>query len=407
MATNTIQDFNKVLPKDILNGNEIVDLKISRLTAAGDNYGSTMLLVDVDLKNVKTGKVNTLNTVAKTVPTNEFIVQMFQPEITFNKEIELYNTIIPTLQQFQKDHGIKDVIDFVPKFYGGRLGLEEGKYDQNAVLLLENLKIEGYVTENRNVGFDFSTTKLILQKLAQFHAIPLALKLKKPKEFELKIKPYLKEVIMVPSEASENAFDPLTLIIETIEQDPFCSKYYPKLKPLVEKFVGMKKHQVTTKDFLATVVHCDLWVNNVMIKPVDGKVEGVKLVDFQMTHYDSPGRDVSFFLFTSVQNDVIVNKYDELVAEYHKSFINTLKQFDINTEPYSLKVIHEDIKEAVQRETLIQCLVMLNPIFAHGEQIQDIDDFSIDRLIAHKEKSPEFMAKLRLQLTEFEKRGWI
>jgi hypothetical protein len=119
------------------------------------------------------------------VPPSEFIQEVFNTPVTFRNEIAFYKDILPILQDFQRQHGVKEVIDFVPKYYGSRRNLkgDEGKVDQDAVLLLENLKVANYTTFDRTQGFDLDAAKLIITDLAQFHAVPLALKLEKPEIF--------------------------------------------------------------------------------------------------------------------------------------------------------------------------------------------------------------------------------
>jgi hypothetical protein len=122
-------------------GKKIVNYKINRLTAPGENYGSLMLSVDITVKTA-TGNEE-IHAVAKMVPPSEFIQEIFNTPVTFRNEIAFYKEILPILQDFQRQHGVKEVIDFVPKYYGSRRNLkgDEGKVDQDAVLLLENLKV--------------------------------------------------------------------------------------------------------------------------------------------------------------------------------------------------------------------------------------------------------------------------
>jgi hypothetical protein len=192
MSAEQIKNIEDLIP--LGDGKKIVDYKIKRLTTPGENRGSLMLKVDFTVKT-STGNEE-IYAAAKAVLPNEFIQEHFNTPVTFRNEIAFYKKIIPLLQDFQRQHGVKDVIDFVPKYYGSRLNLkgDEGNMDQDAVLLLENLKVANYTTVDRTQGFDLDAAKLIITDLAQFHAVPLALKFEKPDVFEREIKLVLNAV---------------------------------------------------------------------------------------------------------------------------------------------------------------------------------------------------------------------
>lgn len=91
---------------------------------------------------------------------------MFQVPITCVKENLTYDTVASTLIKFQNERNVhkSDIIDFFPKFYGVRNSLDpEAKLaDTDALLLMENLKFEGFTIGQKDIGFDEETTLLIL-----------------------------------------------------------------------------------------------------------------------------------------------------------------------------------------------------------------------------------------------------
>nr|CAI5861545.1 unnamed protein product [Callosobruchus analis] len=123
---------------------KIVASKVARLTQPGENYGSEILKVDLVLKSDESGTEERLGVVAKLIPEDEFARKIFDVQYSFVAESEFYNTIVPTLQQFQKQQGMQEMYDFFPKFYGARKNLDgSDTVDENAVLLLENLTASG------------------------------------------------------------------------------------------------------------------------------------------------------------------------------------------------------------------------------------------------------------------------
>ncbi|CAG9831175.1 unnamed protein product [Diabrotica balteata] len=263
LAVPKIEKLDELISDHIGRDKKVIDSKITRLTAPGDNFGSEMLKVDLRLKSTD-GKEEDLHVVAKLIPENEFARAIFNVDVSFNVEKGFYNIIVPTLQDFQRKQGITKVIDCFPRLYGARnnLGNNGEKVDNNAALILENLKSQGFDNIDRFQGFDLATAKMILKSLAEFHAIPVAIK---------------QRIIRLSK--------------RTLKRILLCDEF---------------------REPFATITHRDLWVNNIMVKQVENTTKEVKIVDFQLYSYDSPAADIFFFVFSSVNFDVLRNHVDDL-----------------------------------------------------------------------------------------------
>ena len=164
-------------------GAKIVNHEVTNLTSPGENFGSVMLSVDI-LFETATG-TKKIQAVAKTVPPNEFIQEIFNTSVTFRNEIAFYKDTIPLLQNFQKQNNMEKIIDFAPKYYGSRLNLSGGNnVDNDAALVLENLKVRNFSTLEQVKGLWYDVAKLVLTDLAYLHAVSLGFKLKHPETFE-------------------------------------------------------------------------------------------------------------------------------------------------------------------------------------------------------------------------------
>lgn len=142
-APTDIKDLHDLLKNSISNDAEIADVQISNLTAPGENYGSVMMRVDITLKNKHNGKEEILYGVAKLIPPNAQIQEMFNTQVTFKNEIALYATIVPTLVEFQKEEGMEGIKCFA-NLLGSRTNLDGSDVvNEDAVLMLENLKMIG------------------------------------------------------------------------------------------------------------------------------------------------------------------------------------------------------------------------------------------------------------------------
>ena len=79
----------------------------------------------------------------------------------FSRERFMYEDIIKSFEAIWRYAG--EEIKFGPRC----LKIETDPYE---IIVLDDLKAEGYVMENRKVGLNLRQTKLLLIKLAKFHA---------------------------------------------------------------------------------------------------------------------------------------------------------------------------------------------------------------------------------------------
>ncbi|XP_018569811.1 uncharacterized protein LOC108909862 [Anoplophora glabripennis] len=371
MTEHRIEKLHEVLRGYIKKSQIISDKKITNLTAPGENFGSVMLKLDLTLKDEKDGTEQELHAVAKMIPATEFQRTLFNIQVTFKNEIAMYNVIIPTLRDFQRENGINQVIDCFPEFYGARINLDErnGTVDEDAVLILENLIIKGYQVLDRHIGFDLETTQLILKDLAAFHAIPLALKLKKPEVFESKIKPYL-EPLHPPSSPHDE--EVRSTFIKIFQESSNCIPWIPKVEEIFKNNETLQN--APPREPFSTITHQDIWVNNIMIKLQNGLPIGNKLVDFQVCDYKSPAADLFFFLFTSVQLSVLQDNFDGLIEFYHKHFISHLEKLKCDTAPFSLPKFLEEMKAETSLQMLHTIFMLMLIVFGKkGGSSKDFD----------------------------------
>lgn len=131
-------------------------------------------------------------------------------------------------------------------------------------------------------------------------------------------------------------------------------------------------------------------------------------MDYQFLNYDSLGKDLIFFLFDSVQNEVIKRKYDEILRLYHDTFISTLKRLKVDTTPYTYEKLLEELDFAANNTFAIgQSLAMLRPIFAVKENVNEVENLRDDNILQYKEATKLHKEKLYMLVEEFAKRKWI
>ncbi|KAJ8950675.1 hypothetical protein NQ318_012754 [Aromia moschata] len=98
-----------------------------------------------------------------------------------------------------------------------------------------------------------------------------------------------------------------------------------------------------------------------LLRDKNGKAVKNKMVDLQLTTYSSLIRDLIFFLFTSVDNGVLDKHLDDFVQLYYDSFVDNLKDFDLDLGPFSWEEFQKELEEVAPTE-VYHVLVMLKPI---------------------------------------------
>lgn len=385
---------------------KILKTNFQRLTQPGENYGSLMLRVDLTVTDETNGE-QVISMVAKMCPPNEWIRNMFNTPVTFKKEEAVYKEISITLQAFETEYGLSEMTYFFPKYYGSRLSLNTNstEVDDDAVILLENLKVRGYEVGDRFEGFDLKTSRSIVKALAKFHSVALALKIQKPETFQKYVTPNTKKMQAFTDLSEDQRQKPINTILNVLKKQQVFIPYIDRIREYY--FVGEKAFQEgpEAREPFATIGHSDFWVNNILINKTEGE-KGVKFVDFQIVDYGSPVRDLIFFLYVSVQNEVASKHFDEFINLYYDVFINSLKLFKCDTKPFSYSEFKKELKLEAKASQLFHCLYMTLPIFAMKGSVKPIEELTADDIFDVK-MSDKFEPKVVHVVSSFIKNGWL
>lgn len=239
------------------------------------------------------------------------------------------------------------------------------------------------------------------------HATALALKFTKREEFEEKIKKYCQKAIPPPPHENENPYkQKLAVFFEILEDYEECRPYVKSLK---NKFSKMREKlneffDLPPREPFATLVHCDVWVNNTMQITEDGKLTKNKLVDFQLFFYQSPATDVLFFLWTSVQTKILQNYFESLLEYYHNEFIECLRNLNCNTNLFTFEKFLEEMDFAAPSNFMD--IMYMTTFVVFGKKYQNEFDVDTDNVL--KEDVPIIARdKIAYMVYEYGRRGWI
>lgn len=157
MGEIALRELQSVLQKHLASELVVDQFETSSLVPLGENYGSSIFKVRALVRDNESAESRELHLVAKMLPPTQFQRDMFKCSFTVKKEIYFYDQVYPSYQNLERECGIeeKDVQDVVPKFYGGRASLVpeiDAEVDEDAVIILENLREAGYYILDRKKG---------------------------------------------------------------------------------------------------------------------------------------------------------------------------------------------------------------------------------------------------------------
>ncbi|KAH8279567.1 hypothetical protein KR018_001733 [Drosophila ironensis] len=403
-----ITDLAEVINPHLPEGSTLESYTSRYLTKPGENYGSIMLAVQAKIQD-KNGAVKELPLIAKLPPlTNDLYWQIFQPERTCITENAVYKLLSPELDKLQLQAGIlpSKLFNAFPRYYGSRISLDpkSSKVDRDAVLVQENATAKGYQPGDRHKPYDLAHTVLILNSLAQYHALPIALRLKKPAVYEERVRPYYLKFDMnsnIPDSEKDNMNGEILNDIRKVTGE---ERDVQRVKELLDLHDAFQAGKDVADGPFNTLVHGDLWINNVMVKygrisARTGTPVSAKIVDFQIAQYGSLVHDIIFLLFSSVDVNVLEENYNAFLSIYYNAFVSSLKSVDVDVTKYTFKAFLDEVQKVAHLQ-LPHAIFMMRVVMADSstlpEDYKDVDFSVLSKNTGLKTILAKYEAILRL-----------
>ncbi|XP_018897631.2 uncharacterized protein [Bemisia tabaci] len=251
----------------------------------------------------------------------------------FGNEKFVYERLLPALEQASGEELPR------PTFYGA----------SEDYLLLQNLVTSGYQTADIFAGADLELTRLVLQKLACYHASSLKLKREKPESYATMTK-------AMPVSFMLQWLDTFRQYSDSTILPAFDALAAGGLTEIAEY---IRAHGIFTFDGILSFfsaqaqdeglnlfIHGDTKLDNMMFLyrnegPASGKVVDFKFIDFQTVRECSILVDVLLFLGTSVNVEVFASSLDDLLEFYLAEFLSACQR---------MHIAHPPTREAFRRE---------------------------------------------------------
>uniref|UniRef100_A0A6V7K3I9 CHK kinase-like domain-containing protein n=1 Tax=Bracon brevicornis TaxID=1563983 RepID=A0A6V7K3I9_9HYME len=401
MADNNPKNLQSLLQSTIDPELIVENYIVKDLLPVGENYGSN--IVDICAKIISKGKNEKLHLVGKLPPLTQVQRDMFDTPFTFRKEIFMYSKLLPFYRQLEIDSGIseEEALNISPKFYGARMSLNNGdEFDDDAAILLENLKPKGYYCVDRKIGCDLAHAKCALKALARFHALGMAAREKNPEFFKI-----IKENAACWEFKNPDQWIPvIEARMNDIMEDLEIKEYLEACANLLQKGT-IDTWLAPPPEPWSTIIHADFWANNMLYHcETNNEPDDIKFIDFQNYVFLSPIRELTFFLTTGLDPKAIEH-IDELIDFYYNNIIERLKILKCNTTPYTRESFDERLREDAKIEfshglTIIKVITLdVNP--------DNPDSRNVKSLMESAESNDNYRLKLRNFVKAYAKQGWL
>ncbi|CAG9805057.1 unnamed protein product [Chironomus riparius] len=377
-----ILDFSKQLPswldKDLFDKAiqtyefdpqaKVNSFDIKAATQAGENFSSAVFRATIKFTSKYSKNEKEMSVIIKTQP-----VDVDSPEIEsmkdttmFENEIGVYLNVLNNIQELISSVGYKDVM--CP-----RLIYQTMK--PKPVIIIEDVTISGFDTPIKSIHEDFELSKMIVKRLAKFHAASF----------------YLHDEQKIDA----SRFDACIFKVELFANMIYGYSYDILLKLMsnwegFEEFIEpIKKmranlHAKVCKIFTPNegngafnvLNHGDFHFKNILYKMDKkfGKVEDFVMYDFQICTYATPAIDLCYFLYNFVSDKDRITRFNEILAIYHKQFVEALQRFGYLKQPPSLLDLQIEMLKSGHLQ--VQCAMLLYPFMIVDMSTFTSEDFA-------------------------------
>ncbi|KAL7743054.1 hypothetical protein ACLKA6_005798 [Drosophila palustris] len=313
-----------------------------------DGFMSALYTVELDL-NIAGNEKKELVLVKFMKGTKEFR-EASKSYIQFANEVFVYAEILPAYEQLLRQSKLNTTLvdEFVPRTYRAQFGVISGfSDDRESVLALQHLKPSGYELGPR-LALRHDQLEAMCGVLGPYHALGYATRILEPKVHQ-RLRDGLVTLPFVFEAGIPNSFEVLYRVafdrffefydrcrVELLQGDQ-DTKLSEKLEMMRKRFfeqpIELMEHirsvscDPTQPDsYFATFLHGDFNRNNVMFhEDADGKVDNIKMIDFQEIRYSSTALDISFYLYMNTHSEERETIFPRLLRLYHQKMHETLE----------------------------------------------------------------------------------
>lgn len=308
-------------------------VKVNPALGKGENYGGVLTRVKAQFTRSDGSAQLGHYIVKSTFEGNEFAQNTMEPYDIFNREMEIYEQVLPKLKALLREIGDTEQI------FAETMAVDV----DNSSLIFEDLNARGFTMPDRLKGLDMKITRLVLRKLAKMHATSAVMNERENHILEGYDRGFFNRYTDNYAPAFVGMFQAAT---RCVAQWPGYEKYAAKMETLVPIYMELGKRIFDiSPGHINVLAHGDLWTNNVLVNydKESGEPLDAIIIDFQYTAWGSPALDLFYFLNTSLEFDLHKSHQEELIAYYFGIFSETLKKLKYQAPVPSLHRFHQQL----------------------------------------------------------------
>ncbi|CAL8093341.1 unnamed protein product [Orchesella dallaii] len=325
----------------------VVSFSVEDGTEPGDNFMSVMYRVRIDIttlelndKRILEEEAETLHVMLKCLPCDPLCTAIVEDSNSFEKELGMYTRIFQAMIAFQESKGLmeSEIFKGWPHLYAADDG-NDFKF-----LAMQDLQFLGFKMMERSSMLDLLHTRAVLKGLASFHALSFAM-FHGDYDLILSGYPFLKEMMFRPTlevTTSQQSFVQMAFSsVSSILRDAGevdAAEAWENLNEELNYFERMH-NLVGSKVKNAVIGFGDCWKNNILFSydsQGNLKESSVKFVDFQLARVCCRAIDVGYFLYTSVEIDILNENEEQILRFYHEEFKSFLRKLGFNPKQFGL-----------------------------------------------------------------------
>ncbi|XP_070494988.1 uncharacterized protein [Chironomus tepperi] len=353
----------------VAEGFQNYEFDVDHGSSIGDGFVGIMLKIVI--KELESDK--TLTVLAKIPPSSKARREQMKVMKLFEREVFIYNVMLPEFAQFQKDKKITEQNGFFnfPKVYYADFSEEK----DDGIIIMEDLRESGHRMWSKYNPVNLEHAKLLMVALGRLHAVSFAMKAKKPELFE--------KYKSLGDYFGENFSDPnfQFFMTSTINKAIDCLapedvKSRAKAAKLIDYMQTGVSDCMTAEciEPYGIVNHGDCWTNNYLFHYTKrGRPESIVLIDWQISRYCSPVIDLVYFIFICTDHQLRAKHYDELLNIYHHSLKELLDHMGGDTMvqfPFTAFLRH--LKRFGKFGVIMACMI-LPMLQTRNEELMDMD----------------------------------
>ncbi|XP_046673671.1 uncharacterized protein LOC124362856 [Homalodisca vitripennis] len=322
----------------------------------GESVLSDILAVNVDYTD--TVASHSLSLIVKLLPQDPFS-RYFVTEAQFDlREIKFYTKVAPDLLRIQKDllaDGCEEIELPIPKCLHARYNADNDSVAQS-VLVLENLKVQGYSSCEFSQGLTLQQAQSALEAIARLHALSLVLKVKQKLALDEKY-PFLFQTARASDSYQQLVERGLPQLAHFLQRRPGLESVLQCLSALTPNTKDIIAALLAPEEPLCLITHTDFWCNNLLFRE-DGQCA---VLDWQMVTYSRPTNDVALLLVSSLSTELRRTHTETLLDAYWAALNSYSSRLQLNITA-ELGYDRQNLSKDFRRSLLLALLLCIGSV---------------------------------------------